>query len=76
MNETISTSRAHARQELKAWRQDYNHFRPHSSLRNRTPVEMGAGSSGISYRGMRPIRLFPSRPAMGTKTGQGSTPSW
>ncbi|MCP5387292.1 MAG: transposase [Novosphingobium sp.] len=46
LNETIFTSLAHARQELEAWRHDYNHFRPHSSLGNRTPAEIGTGSTG------------------------------
>ena len=54
LNETIFTSLAHARQELEAWRHDYNHFRPHSSLGNRTPAEIGAGSSGKPYRGHAP----------------------
>lgn len=30
---------AHARQEIEAWRKDYNENRPHSSLRYRTPNE-------------------------------------
>jgi hypothetical protein len=56
-----------ARQELETWRHDYNHFRPHSSLGNRTPAEMGAGSIGKPYWGMPPIRLLSSRPTMGIK---------
>ena len=28
-----------ARREIAAWRQDYNEFRPHSSLGNQTPAE-------------------------------------
>lgn len=51
LNETIFTSLAHACQELKAWRHDYNHFRPHSSLGNRSTAEVGAGSSGKPYWG-------------------------
>jgi putative transposase len=27
------------RRKIEAWRQDYNHTRPHSSLRNLTPRE-------------------------------------
>lgn len=75
LNETIFTSLAHARQELETWRHDYNHFRPHSSLGNRTPAEMGTGSIGKPYWGHAPIRLLPSRPAMGITTAQGSTRS-
>lgn len=49
LNETIFTSLGHARQELEAWRHYYNHFRPHSSLGNKTPAEMGAGSIGCCH---------------------------
>jgi len=31
-----------ARQEIEAWRHDYNHVRPHSSLGGLTPAEFGA----------------------------------
>ena len=47
--ETIFTSLAHARQELDVWRNDYNHFRLHSSFGNRTPDEFVAGSIGKPY---------------------------
>ncbi len=46
LNETIFTSPTHARRELEAWRHDYNHFRPHSSLGDKTPAGIGAGSTG------------------------------
>ena len=36
-----------ARDKIEAWRRGYNYFRPHSSLRNRTPNEF-AEKSGIS----------------------------
>jgi putative transposase len=49
--ETIFTSLAHARQELDVWRNDYNHFRLHSSFGNRTPDEFVAGSIGKPYWG-------------------------
>ena len=32
-------SLADAREKIEAWRQDYNEFRPHSSLNNLTPHE-------------------------------------
>jgi putative transposase len=28
-----------AQEKIETWRQDYNHFRPHSSLNNMTPFE-------------------------------------
>ena len=42
LNETLFVSLAHARVELAAWREDYNHVRPHSALNWRTPLEVGA----------------------------------
>jgi hypothetical protein len=38
MNQTIFTSLAQARSVLGAWRHDYNHHWPHSSLGNMTPA--------------------------------------
>jgi putative transposase len=32
-----------ARRKLECWRQDYNHYRPHSALQDRTPAEVAAG---------------------------------
>ena len=46
LNETIFTSLAQARAVLAAWRHDYNHHRPHSSLGNMPPAEMAAQSAG------------------------------
>jgi putative transposase len=46
LNETIFTSLAQARSVLAAWRHDYNHHWPHSSLGNMTPAEMAAKSVG------------------------------
>ena len=39
LNVTQFTSLDDARHKIEAWRQDYNHTRPHSSLRNLTPHE-------------------------------------
>lgn len=39
LNETLFSSLADATDALKAWQEDYNHRRPHSSLGNLTPVE-------------------------------------
>ncbi len=37
-----------AQERVEAWREDYNHQRPHSSLGDRTPVEFANFSSGAS----------------------------
>jgi len=42
LNEYLFTSLAEARVIIEAWRQDYNHLRPHSSLGALTPVEFAA----------------------------------
>jgi transposase InsO family protein len=31
-----------ARRKLESWRQDYNHYRPHSAQQDRTPAEVAA----------------------------------
>lgn len=46
MNEAIFTSPAQACSVLAAWRHDYNHQRPQSSLGNKTPAEMAALAIG------------------------------
>jgi putative transposase len=46
LNETLSTSIAQARAELSAWRNDYNHTRPHSSLDGLTPKAFAAQRVG------------------------------
>ncbi len=65
LNETIFTSLAQARSVLAAWRHDYNHHRPYSSLGNMTPAAMAAKSVG---------KL--SRPTMGINRATGSTHRW
>jgi len=35
----MTSNLAEARRITEAWRQDYNRFRPHSSLGNQTPEE-------------------------------------
>ena len=42
LNEYVFTTLAEARAVIEAWRQDYNHLRPHSSLGALTPVEFAA----------------------------------
>jgi putative transposase len=49
LNDTLFSSLRHAREVLAAWRQDYNHIRPHSAHGGRTPAEIAAQSDkGIS----------------------------
>ncbi|MFP4560600.1 MAG: integrase core domain-containing protein, partial [Thiohalorhabdus sp.] len=42
LNEHWFTRLNHARQEIAAWRRDYNELRPHSALDYRTPAEFAA----------------------------------
>jgi putative transposase len=44
LNETLFRSLGHARQVLAAWREDYNHVRPHSALGGITPADKAATS--------------------------------
>ena len=39
LNEHLFSNLRHARQMIAAWRDDYNHHRPHSSLNGLTPRE-------------------------------------
>lgn len=39
LNETLFSSLNDAREKLINWREDYNHYRPHSSIGNLTPSE-------------------------------------
>ena len=69
LNETLFTSLGHARQVLADWRHDYNHFRPHSSLGNRTPAEIGASSVGKPGWGLTPNPVVAITPTLGHQTG-------
>jgi len=42
LNESLFSSLADAREQIRAWQHDYNHHRPHSGLGNITPVEFVA----------------------------------
>ncbi len=42
LNAHVFASTAEAQRVLDAWRHDYNHVRPHSSLQDRTPAAVGA----------------------------------
>jgi putative transposase len=57
LNETLFTSLAHARAVLAAWKDDYNHVRPHSALGGATPAEMAAKSRKQCEPGYAPARI-------------------
>ena len=42
LNSHVFASVAEAQAVLDAWREDYNHVRPHSALQDRTPAAVGA----------------------------------
>src|SRR4051812_17833082 len=42
LNAHVFASTVEAQHVLDAWREDYNHVRPHSSLQDRTPAAVGA----------------------------------
>src|SRR5690606_392012 len=59
-----------AREKLRAWREDYNHVRPHSALGNLTPVEFASsryewyserGQVNVEHRLHRSVRAVPTR---------------
>jgi putative transposase len=69
LNETIFTSLAQVRSVLAAWRHDYNHHRPHSSLGNMTPAEMAAKIVGKPGWGFTPNPVVIT-PAQGHQWGR------
>ncbi len=46
LNVEVFFTLADARRKLALWHHDYNHYRPHSALADRTPAEFAAISSG------------------------------
>ncbi len=44
LNETLFSSLVEARETIKAWKDDYNRHRPHSSLGNLTPQKLAMKS--------------------------------
>jgi len=57
LNETLFTSLPHARAVLAAWRDDYNHVRPHSGLHGATPAEVAARAATQEGPGHAPALL-------------------
>jgi putative transposase len=51
LNEHLFVSLNEAREIIEAWRHDYNHVRPHSSLRALTPIQFA------QQQGDRPLEL-------------------
>lgn len=58
LNETLFRSLAHARLELDAWRDDYNHDRPHSALGWQTPAAYAACEAWKEELERRPSGAF------------------
>ena len=65
-----------ARRKIEAWRQDYNHFRPHSALGYRVPAEVGMpGALPFALKMIhtagtrRPAGLRPDNKAKGSYDG-------
>ncbi len=48
LNETLFRGLGHARAVLSAWRDDYNHVRPHGALRGLTPARAAELARGIN----------------------------
>jgi putative transposase len=47
-----------ARRKIAAWRHDYNHQRPHSSLNYRTPVEFAAKTGCVKVENEEAVSHF------------------
>jgi len=57
LNETLFTSVNHARAVMGAWKDDYNHVRPHTSLGGATPAEAVARSQTQHGPGHAPAHV-------------------
>ena len=58
LNEHEFINLAHARELLEAFREDYNHQRPHSSLGKMTPAEFARRAPVIAQKKRRPEHCF------------------
>jgi len=59
LNEHWFASLAEARRILAAWKEDYNHVRPHSSLGYQTPVAFAARAQGAAFAKPEPAPAAP-----------------
>lgn len=50
LNETLFENLHHAQVVLAQWKQDYNMFRPHSSLNGKTPIEFAHSEPAVLMR--------------------------
>ena len=57
-------SLAAARRLTAAWRDDYNHQRPHSSLGYQTPVEFAAACAAADFATLSPQPHMPEKPTL------------
>ena len=55
LNETLFEDLHHVRDVLAAWRHDYNHVRPHSSLNGQSPVQALKNKEAKSLKGHAPL---------------------
>jgi putative transposase len=80
----VFVSLSEARQIIEAWRHDYNHVRPHSSLGALTPIEFahqqgagqagekGAGSASLTWAdGPHAVKEFPAPAFVGADNRRG-----
>jgi putative transposase len=59
LNEHWFASLAEARRILAAWREDYNHVRPHSSLNYQTPAAFATRAQGAAFAKPEPAPAAP-----------------
>jgi len=57
LNETLFEDLHHVRNVLAAWRHDYNHVRPHSSLNDQSPVHALQNKKTKSLKGHAPLMI-------------------
>lgn len=55
LNETLFEDLHHAQVILAQWKQDYNIFRPHSSLKGKTPFEFAGIEPKVLIQGLTPV---------------------
>jgi putative transposase len=76
LNETIFISLAHAREKLEVCGTSITTSGPTRASGTYPQPRSRQDQTANRIGGIPPIRLLPSRPAMGIKTAQGSTRSW